>query len=50
MHEHLFVCVFVRVLCAHGRHGAGPATLEAAAFLHSPNQSEEGNTMMSPAV
>lgn len=50
MNISLSVCVFVRVLCAHGRRGAGPAILEAAAFLHSPNQSEEGSTMMSPAV
>lgn len=37
-------------VCAHGRHGARSATSEAAAFLLSPNQSEEGSVTMSPAV
>ena len=37
-------------VCAHGRHRARSATLEAAAFLLSPNQSEEGSVTMSPAV
>lgn len=37
-------------VCAHGRHAAGSAALEAAAFLLSPNQSEEPSVTMSPAV
>lgn len=36
--------------CAHGRHRARSATLEAAAFLLILNQSEEGSVTMSPAV
>lgn len=43
------MCPSVSV-CAHRRHGASSATLEAAAFLLSPNQSEEGSATMSPAV